>query len=78
MDTKKSIRQLVEEVLVELKNQGYSPNTVEGYNASYVGLLSYADDNGINEYSEAVGLDTTWIFNLGLNWKVFLARCPGM
>ncbi|HUW64170.1 MAG TPA: hypothetical protein VMW83_05665 [Spirochaetia bacterium] len=56
MNTKKSIQQLVKGVPDELKAQGYSPGTIKGYDASYMDLLAYADDNGIHEYSQAVGL----------------------
>jgi site-specific recombinase XerD len=57
MDAKKSIQQLAEEVLRELKKEGYSQYTVKEYHASYMKLLAYADDHRITEYSEAVGLD---------------------
>jgi hypothetical protein len=56
MDYKKTIQQLTDEVLEQLKQQGYSKNCIQGYKSTYIGLLAYAIENSIAEYSEAVGL----------------------
>jgi len=57
MNTENSIRKMTEEVLDELKSQGYSKNCIQRYAASYRGLLVYTNSHGISKYSEAVGLD---------------------
>ena len=55
MDSENSIRKMTEQVLDELKSQGYSKNCIQRYVASYKGLLAYTDNHEISEYSEAVG-----------------------
>ena len=56
MNYKKTIQQLADEVLEQLKQQSYSKNCIQKYKSTYIGLLSYTTENGIAEYSEAVGL----------------------
>ena len=56
MNYKKTIRQLADEVLEQLKQQGYSKNCIQRYKSTYLNLLAYTAENGITEYSEAVGL----------------------
>jgi integrase/recombinase XerD len=56
MDYKKTIQQLAVEVLEQLKQQGYSKNSIQCYRSTYIGLLAYTAKKGIVEYSEAVGL----------------------
>ena len=56
MDDKKTIQQLADEVLEQLKQQGYSKNCIQTYKSTYIGLLAYTTENGITEYSEAMGL----------------------
>ena len=56
MDYKKTIKQLTVEVLEQLKQQGYSKNSIQGYKSTYIGLLAYTAKNSNLEYSEAVGL----------------------
>jgi len=75
MDTKKSIHQLVEELLEELKAQGYSPVCIKRYVASYKDLLAYASDKGIYEYSEAVGLGYL-DFRFGFKLEGFFGAVP--
>lgn len=57
MITQKTIHQLVEEVLDELKEQRYSKGCIQRYATSYQGLLTYTDSHDITVYSEAVGLE---------------------
>ena len=56
MDYKKTIKQLAVEVLEQLKQLGYSKNSIQGYKSTYIDLLAYTAKNGIVSYSEAVGL----------------------
>lgn len=56
MDYKKTIQLLTDEVLEQLKQQGYSKNCIQKYKSTYINLLAYTAENGITEYSEAVGL----------------------
>ncbi|NLI11914.1 tyrosine-type recombinase/integrase [Pelotomaculum propionicicum] len=75
MDTEKNIRKMIEQVLDELKSQGYSKNCIQRYVASYRGLLAYADGHGISEYSEAVGLD--YMFDqFGYKLEGFFGNLP--
>jgi len=41
MDYKKTIQQLTDEVLEQLKQQGYSKNCIQRYKSTYIGLLVY-------------------------------------
>jgi len=56
MDDKKTIQHLADEVLEQLKQQGYSKNCIQRYKSTYIDLLAYTAENGIIEYSEPVGL----------------------
>jgi site-specific recombinase XerD len=75
MDVRKSIQQLVSGVLSELKKKGYSRYTVKKYHAVYMSLLTYADHNGIQEYSEAVGLGFM-DFKFGFKLEDFFGKLP--
>ena len=57
MDAKKPIQQLAKDVLEQLKVQGYTRGAIREYEVSYLKLLAYANENKIDEYSEAVALD---------------------
>ena len=75
MHTKKSIQQLVVEVLKYLKTQGYFRDTIKRYSNTYEDLLVYADQKGVYEYSEAVGLDYL-DFRFGFKLEGFFTGAP--
>jgi len=51
------IKDAVSAVLTELEKQLYSSTTIKSYRCSYNCLLKYANQRGINYYSEQIGLD---------------------
>ena len=50
-----SLAQMVDEVLAALAQHGYSAETIKRYTTTYRGLMAYANQYGITEYTEAVG-----------------------
>ena len=57
MDYKKTVQQLVDGVLEQLKQQDYSKTCIQRYKSTYLGLLAYTAKYRIVEYTEAVGLN---------------------
>jgi integrase/recombinase XerD len=57
MNKKKTVSQLVQEVLEQLQQQGYTAYTVKVYKRCYSGLEAYVIENEIEEYSEEVALN---------------------
>lgn len=57
MNKTKSVTHLVHDVLEQLKQQGYTPFTINAYKKCYDGLQTYVTQNGIEHYSEQVALD---------------------
>jgi hypothetical protein len=55
MDAKKPIQQLVNDVLEQLKAQGYTRGAIREYEVSYLKLSAYVDENKIDEYNWTLG-----------------------
>lgn len=68
MNKKKTVSQLVQEVLEQLQQQGYSAFWIKTYKKCYSGLEAYIIGNEIEEYSEEVALNyLEAVFGLKLN-----------
>ena len=75
MNTENGVRELTEQVIDELKSQGYSKSGIRRYVLSYRGLLAYIDSHGISEYSEAVGLNYMQ-YQFGFKLEGFFDKLP--
>lgn len=75
MDNTNLIKQLTTEVLSELIEQGRSTKSIQMYTRTYAGLVAYTENNGIQDYNEAVGLDYME-FQFGLKLEGFFGMIP--
>lgn len=75
MNAKKSIKQLTDAVLAELKNQSYGQFTISRYRSTYNKLLEYAKHNSVEYYSETVGLDFMYQ-EFGYRLEGFFGKVP--
>ena len=66
---------MTDAVLAELKDQSYGQFTISRYRSTYNKLLKYAKHNGVEYYSEAVGLDFMYQ-EFGYRLEGFFGKVP--
>lgn len=56
MDGVPTLREVVPQLLATLQHQGYADETIRQYRTTYRSLMVYAEDQGVSQYTEALGL----------------------